>query len=156
MKHIWKTFVPVFIAGSLAVPMMPTAVLADDAADVAAIEQLWVSYQTLAASGDGETWLGLWDPDGIQMPPGKPMRDVTALAEVVPNWTPDDMDAMQIDPLEIVILGDTAYSMGTYWFEFPTQEGAQGRFEGKFMTILKRQDDGSWKIFRDIFNANAE
>ncbi len=155
MKHIWKTFVPVLIAGSLAVPMMPTALSADDAADQAAIRELWTSYQGYVVEGDPDGWLTLWDPDGIQMPPGAPMRSFDTLVEEE-RWNPGDFTAMEIDPMEIVILGDTAYSMGTYWFEFPIEDDGQGRFEGKFMTILKRQDDGSWKIFRDIFNANAE
>jgi ketosteroid isomerase-like protein len=27
--------------------------------------------------------------------------------------------------------------------------------DGKYMTILERQADGSWKIHRDIFNSNT-
>lgn len=105
--------------------------------------------------GDPEGWLTLWDPGGIQMPPGAPVRDYDMLAEEE-RWDPGNFTAMEIDPMEIVILGDTVYSRGTCWFGYPTGEGGQGHFEGKFTTILKRQDDGSWKIHRDIFNANTQ
>jgi ketosteroid isomerase-like protein len=28
-------------------------------------------------------------------------------------------------------------------------------YDGKFLTIFKRQSDGSWKIHRDIYNSNV-
>jgi ketosteroid isomerase-like protein len=28
--------------------------------------------------------------------------------------------------------------------------------EGKFLTIFRRQDDGTWRIYRDAFNFNSE
>jgi ketosteroid isomerase-like protein len=36
----------------------------------------------------------------------------------------------------------------------PKAGGAQIPIDGKFLTILARQPDGSWKIWRDIFNSN--
>jgi len=155
MRHLLKTLVPVLIAGSLAVPMMPTAVFADDAADVAAIRELWDVYEATVVAGDGETWIGLYDPEGIQMPPGAPMRSYDVVLEDAMTWTPDDVDAMSIMPVETVILGDMAWSMGTYTVDFTMDDGP-GQVDGKFMTLLKRQDDGSWGIYRDIFNSNTQ
>jgi len=28
--------------------------------------------------------------------------------------------------------------------------------EGKFLTIFRKHDDGSWRIYRDAFNFNSE
>jgi ketosteroid isomerase-like protein len=152
-----KTLMSTVLVAGLSLLVTACAACADDAADEAAIRELWTSYETHAVANDGETWLTLWDPEGIQMPPGAPMRDYATLVEWAQNWGPEmATDAMEITPHEIVILGDTAYSMGTYWFDFPTEDDGQGRFEGKFMTILKRQDDGSWKLFRDIFNSSTQ
>ncbi len=50
---------------------------------------------------------------------------------------------MNITPTETVVAGDWAWSLGTYTFN---------DFNGKFMTILRRQSDGEWKIYRDIFS----
>ena len=33
--------------------------------------------------------------------------------------------------------------------------GETAHVDGKFLTVLKQQDDGSWRIFRDCFNSNV-
>ncbi|MGH8286688.1 MAG: DUF4440 domain-containing protein [Steroidobacteraceae bacterium] len=45
--------------------------------------------------------------------------------------------------------GDVGYTTGTYEM---TAEGATER--GKYVTVWKKQSDGSWKVVEDIFNAN--
>lgn len=139
----------------VAASVLPLAASADEAADQSAIQEFWNSYETLVVAGDGETWIGLYDPEGIQMPPGSPMRSYDELAEAVKAWTPDDADAMSIMPKETVILGDMAWSMGNYTIDYTTADGP-GQVDGKFLTLLRRQDDGSWGIYRDIFNLNTK
>ncbi len=55
---------------------------------------------------------------------------------------------MEINPEEIVVAGDGAFSRGNFI--------VNDAVEGKFLTIFRRQDDGSWRIYRDAFNMNAE
>jgi ketosteroid isomerase-like protein len=62
---------------------------------------------------------------------------------------------MSIMPKETVILGDMAWSMGTYTIDYTTADGP-AQIDGKFLTLLRRQDDGSWGIYRDIFNLNTQ
>jgi ketosteroid isomerase-like protein len=37
----------------------------------------------------------------------------------------------------------------------PKAGGPESLFDGKFLTVFKRQPDGSWKIYRDCFNSNV-
>ncbi len=61
-----------------------------------------------------------------------------------------------IDTEEVRETSDWGFARGTYSFEItPKEEGEKIRSSGKFLTILEKQDDGSWKITRDIFNYNA-
>ena len=55
---------------------------------------------------------------------------------------------------ETVIMGDWAFSRGNYTAT-QTVQGNTVEVDGKFMTIFRRQDDGQWKIYRDIFNSNG-
>lgn len=133
----------------------PPAAFADETADRAAIEGIWESYSAAVVAGDPKTWLGLWDEGGIQMPPGAPARGKDVLVEQVPKrYTPDFASEMHINPEEINIAGDWAYTRGTYDLTVGSGDGAT-TIDGKFMTILRRQDDGTWKIYRDIFNSNT-
>jgi uncharacterized protein (TIGR02246 family) len=45
--------------------------------------------------------------------------------------------------------GDTAYETGKYKYEYK-QKGKPGVDEGRYVTIWKRQKDGSWKLSMDM------
>jgi ketosteroid isomerase-like protein len=63
---------------------------------------------------------------------------------------------MTINCEEVREVSDWGFSHGTYTFELtPKEEGEIIRGSGTFLTVLEKQDDGSWKIARDIFNYNA-
>jgi len=134
------------------------AVVAQDSteADGAAIEAMWDVYETALIDGDAEKWLSLWDEGGVQLPPGGPAVDKAELAAAMPAELADvDFTAMDIQPAETVVSGDFAFSRGVY-----TLEGGSGddafAVDGKFLTIFRRQDDGSWRIYRDAFNSNTQ
>jgi ketosteroid isomerase-like protein len=60
-----------------------------------------------------------------------------------------------INTEEVCVLGDRAYSHGTYTYEMTPKEGGEIRFiSGKFLDILEKQVDGSWKIAIDCHNYN--
>jgi ketosteroid isomerase-like protein len=64
---------------------------------------------------------------------------------------------MDITNEEVQVSGDLAFARGTYAATVTPKAGGEETFiDGKYMTILKRQTDGSWKIHRDIFNSNVE
>ena len=61
-----------------------------------------------------------------------------------------------ITNLEANVAGNWAYARGTYKATLtPKQGGKTIPIDGKYMTILAKQSDGSWKIHRDIFNSNV-
>ena len=136
--------------------ILPQSSFAGDAEDQAAILQVWQMYQEARVAGDAEIWLDLWDDDGIQMPPGIPARGIDAMRVGVPKaFAAMPASAMVIQPEEIVVPYDWAYGRGTYSAD-RLVDGAERHIEGKFLTILKRQGDGSWKNYRDIFNDNPQ
>jgi uncharacterized protein (TIGR02246 family) len=126
-------------------------------ADVAAINEIWNSYSSSLNDGDIDSWLSLWTKDGVQMPPDEP-RVVGKDQLRQRNGGALDLFAVDIEITneEVEVDGSLAYSRGHYVATFSPKDGAQPiPVDGKFMTILKRQTDGSWKIHRDIFNSNV-
>ena len=116
--------------------------------DKAAISEIWVSYKMARVSGDADAWLALWDADGIRMAPGEPAVDYAAFSKSIPTAFANSQPlSMDIIPDEIVIMGDWAYSRGNFT--------VGKEVDGKFLTIFRRQDDGSWRIYRDAFNMNT-
>lgn len=127
---------------------LPVSAVADTASDEAAILEIWSTYSSARVSGDAETWLGLWDKEGIRMPPGVPALDYATFAPGTPERFKKPPASMEINSEEIEVAGDWAFSRGTF--------NVNEAVEGKFLTILRRQNDGSWRIYRDSFSFNSE
>lgn len=123
-----------------------------------AVEGIWDEYASSLMDGDIDRWLSLWTEDGIQMPPDEPPvvgkeRIRERNQAVADQFTFDDME---IQNAEVASAGDWAYARGTYTATLlPRGEGIPIRVDGKYMSILRRQPDGSWRIHRDIFNSNV-
>jgi uncharacterized protein (TIGR02246 family) len=124
---------------------------------VAFVYDLWNEYAAALSAGDMERWIALWIDDGIQMPPGVP-RNIgkeqirTAMQPLLHVYDYE----MTINPDEVWVLGNRAYSHGLYEFAMTPKEGGDTtEVSGKFLTVLEKQIDGSWKIAIDCFNYNA-
>lgn len=122
-----------------------------------AIDEVWNTYASALNAGDMDRWISLWIEDGIQMPPDAPRNigkeKIRAFLDNLVNlfqWK------MAINCDEVRETDDWGFARGTYTVELtPKEEGEIMKGSGKFLTILEKQDDGSWKIARDIFNYNA-
>jgi len=131
--------------------------VADVEADVAAINELFNQYASSINAGDIDLWISLWADDGIQMPPGNPAvigkENIKAGLQSsfdLFNWK------MTIDGEEVKVAGDWAFARGNYTYTLtPKEEGKTIKGSGKYLSILAKQADGSWKFARDCFNNNA-
>jgi ketosteroid isomerase-like protein len=127
---------------------LPAQAFADSASDEKAILDIWSVYTEARVAGDAKTWLSLWDAEGIRMPPGAPAVEFAKFAPGTPERFANPPASMEINSEEVVIAGDWAFSRGNF--------NVNNAVEGKFLTIFRRQDDGSWRIYRDAFNFNSE
>jgi uncharacterized protein (TIGR02246 family) len=129
----------------------------DQTAATAAINDVWKEYSASLNAGNVDRWVALWTDDGVQMPPDEPAvvgkeRIRTRIQSVADQFTFD----MGITNEEVRTAGDWAFARGTYKASLtPKAGGKRIPIDGKYMTILTRQADGSWKIHRDIFNSNV-
>ena len=125
--------------------------------DRAKIGKLWDEFAAAMTAGDLKRWIDLWTEEGIQMPPETPRRAGRALirSEMKPSFDLFDMQ-MAVYPGGIQVLGDMAFTHGLYELVMiPKEGGDKIAIKGKFLTILKKQVDGSWKIAIDCFNNDA-
>jgi len=125
--------------------------------DVAAINKIWDLYTEGVNNGDLEVWISLWDEKGIRMPPDTPA--VIGKAQIrasVANVFQQFNRKIVITNAETWVFGSLAFARGTYAASrTPKAGGSTAYADGKYLSILKKQPDGSWKIFRDIFNSNV-
>ncbi len=129
----------------------------DVEADVAAINELVDNYTANINSGDLEQWMSLWTEGGIEMPPNTPA--VVGKENIRARMEPffDQFKWEMTNTVEEVrVDGDLAFARGNYTERLtPKEEGETIESNGKWLSILVRQDDGFWKFARDIYNENA-
>jgi len=126
----------------------------DADADIAAIEKVWVAYAGAVTGGDAAGFAALWADDAIKMVPNAPA--ITGKTNIMAKFQANiavTSSVMKIKTEETVIAGDLAYSRGSYEQVATTKaDGTSVRLVGKFLDILVRQADGSWKITRDCYH----
>lgn len=153
----WKIFRDIYNSNvPPAAPAEPQP--ADDIEAVtAAVNQVWDQYISSLNAGDIDRYMALWADDGIQLPPDAP--PVTSM-ETLRAGLQRKMDRVTFDfdinNEEVNVSDDMAVARGTYGATVTPKDGSEPiTIDGKYMTLLKRQPDGTWKIYRDIFNSNV-
>lgn len=125
-------------------------------ADVEAITALYDQYMFAIAEGDVDGYVALWIEDMILMPPN---NAIVEGKEAARRWLQPYFGQFRIKEIlsldEIEVSCDWAFARGTYEFQaIPKTESEAIRTSGKFIYILERQPDGSWKITRGSWNHN--
>ncbi|MHC4165781.1 MAG: SgcJ/EcaC family oxidoreductase [Planctomycetota bacterium] len=130
---------------------------ADLEADIAAIEEIWDNYTLAQNTGDLELYMSLMADDVVKMGPDKPAAfGKEGLRAKKEKAYSNNTYEMAIYNEEVQVDGDLAFSRGTYTVSKTPKAGGDTTYvDGKYLTILKRQADGSWKISRDCYNSNV-
>jgi uncharacterized protein (TIGR02246 family) len=55
---------------------------------------------------------------------------------------------------DLMLAGDLAVETGTFAWTLQPKAGPEIKDKGKYLTVWKRQQDGTWKIVRDINNTD--
>jgi uncharacterized protein (TIGR02246 family) len=123
----------------------------------AATEAIFAKYAASLGAGNADEWATLWMEDGVQMPPDAPaVVGRSQIREKLRSLLAQFRFDMQIHTEEVRTAGDWAFARGKYEATLsPKAGGPPIPIDGKFMTILARQSDGTWRIYRDIFNSNV-
>ena len=128
-------------------------------ADIAAIEEVLNQYAVSSNAGDLELWLSLHADDVVKMGPDAPA--IFGIEDLRANFAPafENFDTTcVIYPEETQVDGDMGFARGTYSISITPKAGGETIMlmpDGKYLTICKRQADGSWKISHDCYNSNV-
>ena len=127
------------------------------AADQAAIRAADTAFSTAAGAGDAAGLGAMYLPNASLMPPN---AATVQGREAIQKFWGGFVDAYQVNITvtaeEVEGHGDLAYSRGRYTLGLtPKAKGAAPiRDEGKFLEILRRQPDGTWRYAVDMYSSD--
>jgi len=115
------------------------------------LEDFDAAYNEAFNRGDAAGCAAFFTDDVILLAPDQPMiRGNKAFQELYQSRMDNSSGGTHSNQLvEYGVEGDMAYQVGTYAIT-----GTDPSEEGKFVNILRRQPDGTWKVFVSIFNSD--
>lgn len=135
----------------------PETAAADEAAARQAIGAANTQWEEAYSSGDLAAQVGLYAEDGTLMPPNmETAQGRAAIQQVFEGARQMGVTAFDLETVELQVAGDFAYEVGRYT-AYAQPEGAPEPVavdNGKYIVVWKQQADGSWKLFRDIYNSS--
>lgn len=148
----FQAVLSVLVAGAVGGMAVGKAVLQDPAAEV--LMQADRDFAAAVAEGGADAWATWFAEDGAMIQPrvGE-VRGRAAIRELMAgldepgaslHWTPDRAD--------IAASGDLGWTTGHYVSESTAADGTPQRAEGLYVSIWRRQADGSWKVVMDLGN----
>ena len=125
-------------------------------ADTGGIDTLREQFMNLFKAGDATALARLYTENAVLMPPGEPAVTGRKAIELKLQTTFDRFTAVLSATFdEIEIAGDWAFERGSYTLTLtPKVEGEPLQEVGKYLLILRRNSNGSWKLARDIWNSD--
>jgi ketosteroid isomerase-like protein len=147
------TIVILLIAALLSTPSM--AADKKPAKGAALLFQLEAEFAQAVARDGHAAFLTYFAVDGVELENGggittkEDMRKEPAWPEGTSlTWTPVKAD--------MAASGDLGYTYGNYIFKAKNKDGQIIPHYGKYMSVWKKQKDGSWKVVVDMGNSSPD
>jgi len=137
-----------------------TVVEPDSAAMRQAIDSIDTRYAAAFKRGDAAELAAFYTEDAVLMPANMPAWQGRAaisqgLTGFLAQFTISDA---RLATQDLIITGYYVIERGTYTWAMHPKTATAGTPDivdnGKYLTVWERQDDGSWKISRDISNSD--
>ena len=143
---------PLVLLIACAVAVIPAATAVAEEADQAIRAQL-DRFEEAFNAGKGAEVGAFYTEDAIAFPPGSPrVEGREAIGKLWQSVIDSGAKDLQLEALEVGEGPDKmAYEVGRVMLTT-----ADGPVEGKYIVIWKQDNDGTWRLHRDIWNMNAE
>ncbi len=128
----------------------------DTAAAVQAVKDGDAAQLKAAQALDVAGVVAGYSADATVMPPNTPA--VSDAAAIQKAWAAMLVPGTQVtwapSKVEVAASGDIAYDQGTYSVTAPGPDGKPMTDKGKYLAVVKKQADGSWKVSEDMWNSD--
>jgi uncharacterized protein (TIGR02246 family) len=153
MKNLFVVLATLFVLAAVG-----CAPQVDIEAEEAAIREMDVEWMNAANAKDVERMLGLYTDDASLYPPN--LAIVTGKEAIRTYYSqlvesPSFVTSPETTNVGISSAGDLAYSAGTSETTVNDAQGNPVTTPGKWVVVLKKQPDGTWKSVLGIWNSDG-
>jgi uncharacterized protein (TIGR02246 family) len=123
-------------------------------ADLEAIARLRDEYLGARNTGDVDRFERLWTADGVLLPVDEPaVIGREAVADYIADFLDQNAGRIEVHPEEVRVAGDWAFERGTETIASADEATGEAlEIAIKYVAVLFRQPDGTWRIGRYMFN----
>lgn len=127
-------------------------------AEKKALIQAEADFESARAEKGLEGWLSFFAEDTADFPSGGAITFTKAAMRERLNksWNPNITLKWQPVKADVAASGDLGYTVGTWQISGKNRKGDPVSMTGKYMTVWKRQADGTWKVVADMGNADEK
>lgn len=122
----------------------------DPAATRAALMDADRAFNHATAERRTDGWMEFFAEDGAMIRSAGTITGRTAIREDMAKAFADTSFTLTWEPLQADASGDVGYTNGKYEARFRDAKGNALVRTGRYLTVWKKQVDGSWKVVRDI------
>ena len=143
------------IAGALAAALAASACARPDhrAAAMAELKNADLAFAKATAERGVEGWVGFFADSGVQVVAGRNVVGRAAIRELMAPSLGDTTRTLTWRPVsaEASVRGDLGYTIGR-WERTARTKDSTVVTHGSYVTIWRKQGDGTWKVVLDIGN----
>lgn len=117
-----------------------------------------LEFEKAVASGDRELFITFWAEDAVNLSTGR--EPVTGREAILEQWTPL-LESAELSlywtpvKVEASSSGELGYTWGTYELMKTDDQGGVVRLDhGKYTTIWRKNDEGTWQVVLDTGNSS--
>jgi uncharacterized protein (TIGR02246 family) len=121
----------------------------------AQIERNAAQFAETFNRGDVASLATMYDTAAVVLAPNAPvMRGRQNIEALWSGARQQGFKTLSLAVQSVELLGDHAIELGNYTLVIQPAGQAEMTDRGKYMVVWRRQADGSWKLYRDMFNTS--
>ncbi len=143
------------LAVSCAPPPAPEEPADTTAEDRAMIEGMIEPYEAAFNAADVDGIVAFYDEQAVRMPPNAPSTvGIDGVRLAMENTFSQGTPEISITQEDVILSGDIAVARGNYVLTIIPEEGDPVVLNGKYLNVVRRQMDGTWKLAHNMFSSN--
>jgi ketosteroid isomerase-like protein len=115
------------------------------------------AWMKVYAAKDLEKSVAFFDNEGSMLPSNAPIatgKDALTKLIGIAFATPDYTLSWHANKVGVARSGELGYTSGTYDFSMKDASGKTISDKGKYLTVWKKEVDGTWKVLFDTYNSD--